>query len=83
MADVPLDKVGVSSIVMAAATEDMVRLSAEMGGALVQISSVSIHQITSSPPEMEGILLERHWTSTVEMAETTSLEMSGTLPMTV
>lgn len=46
MADVPLDKVGVSSIVMAAATEDIVRLSAEMGGALVQISLVSINQIT-------------------------------------
>lgn len=83
MAEVSLDRVTLSAIVMTAALLGMVELSAEMDGALVQISSLSIHQITASPPEMLDVLLERDWTSTVETAETTLLEMSGRLPMTV
>lgn len=46
MAELPLDKTGVSSIVMTGALVDMLRVSAELEGASVQRSWVVTHQIT-------------------------------------
>lgn len=77
MAEVPMDMVTLSSIVMTPALVDMVRVPAGIGGASVQISSAAKHHITSSPLDMEGVWL------VMEMSGTTSLETSVSPPMEV
>lgn len=82
--EVPPDKLWLSSMVIAAVLVGIVRVSAEKEAerALVLISSVVTHHITSSPVEMEGLPQERDWPSTGAMVETSSLGMSQTLPIT-